>query len=187
MENTDWSCREISIKCTDISAPKYNCRNTLMASEVIRNSVDMDNVSLQEHFWAIYMAHNLDVIGFRTINIGNISSVNVDTLSILRNAILLGSKDIILAHNHPSGNLNPSANDVFFTEKIVKAASVLGINVLDHIIMTRYNFVSMGGERFFEFKSNQFSEYYAERNFKIDENGHLAQSMRPRPKSKKAA
>ena len=67
---------------------------------------------------------------------GNINSSIVDPRSVFRSAIVSNSASIIVAHNHPSGNLNPSESDNKITQKIKEAGNLLDIQLLDHIILT---------------------------------------------------
>jgi DNA repair protein RadC len=66
--------------------------------------------------------------------------------TILQGALLTNAVAIILAHNHPSGNVKPSTEDINTTAKITKAAKLLDISVLDHIIYTRENCYSFADD-----------------------------------------
>lgn len=188
MKKNNWSCMEIQLKYDQIVASTINCRNTCNAYEVIKASINMDEVAMQEHFWAIYLSRNNDVIGFRTISIGTINTVIVDANLILATALLLGSKSLILVHNHPSGNLNPSQKDVDFTENMIKAAGLLDIKIEDHLIITQHNYLSMMGEGFVDFsKYDNYGGYSIERQFLIDNEGFLARAIRRRGQKQKVA
>jgi DNA repair protein RadC len=76
---------------------------------------------------------------------GNIDSVTVNPRNIIGRCIDNGAMGIILVHNHPSGDPTPSANDIYTTKRLMEAARMLEISVIDHIII--------GGDRYISFKS----------------------------------
>ena len=79
------------------------------------------------------------VIKIQNISHGGTNSANVDPKDLFAEAIKLGAPKIIMVHNHPSGNVTPSLSDIKTTNQITKAAKLLYIQVLDHIIYTREN------------------------------------------------
>ncbi|RMG82544.1 MAG: JAB domain-containing protein [Bacteroidetes bacterium] len=96
-----------------------------------------------EEFYVIYLNRKNEVIAVKNISKGGIAATVVDVRLILKNAIELLATQIILAHNHPSGKTDPSANDYQITRKIKEAAKLLDIQLLDHIIVgenTYYSF-----------------------------------------------
>jgi len=97
----------------------------------------------KEYFWTIGLnaANDIEYIELVTIGTNNRNIVSpVDVLSL---PVSKKCKKIILCHNHPSGNLEPSEADKHFTERIKAAAAVLGIELLDHIIITETNYVAI--------------------------------------------
>lgn len=100
-------------------------------------------VSLKEYFFVTYLNRANKVIGFYMLSAGGITGTTAD----LRIAFSIGLKclavGIILCHNHPSGNINPSDSDIELTRKFVKTGELLEIKVLDHIIMTPDEYYSM--------------------------------------------
>ena len=86
------------------------------------------------------------VIKVITNSIGSVNSNYVDLKDILSYPIKMGAPKIAIAHNHPSGDVTPSQNDICFTQKIKEACDLLGIQFLDHIII--------GNNSFYSFKSN---------------------------------
>lgn len=79
-------------------------------------------------------AHNL--LGFEQVSQGGISGSSITPRDILRGAIAANASAIILAHNHPSGNPDPSRDDIDMTRMIVRACDLIGITLLDHIVVT---------------------------------------------------
>lgn len=99
-----------------------------------------------EEFWVLYLNQANKVIRKKRISVGGIKETSVDTSVILKEAVLSGATGMILAHNHPSGTLTPSLPDKRLTERVVKAAQLIGIKVLDHIIFTDDNYFSFADD-----------------------------------------
>lgn len=100
-----------------------------------------------EEFWILMLKQNNTIIRPQLVGRGGFSMTAVDVKVILREALLAKSPSIMLFHNHPSGALTPSAQDIALTRKIVDAAKILDIRVLDHIIVSYkgyYSFVNEG-------------------------------------------
>lgn len=83
------------------------------------------------------------ITGFKTIFSGGQNSAQVDPKIIFRNALLFGAVSIILIHNHPSGDVEPSEDDLEMTHKLKLAGEFLNIKVLDHIIISQSDFYSI--------------------------------------------
>lgn len=99
-----------------------------------------------EEFWILLLNRSNTIISKERISIGGVSSVMVDPKIIFSKALDRLASSIILAHNHPSGNLRPSEADISLTTKIINAGSYLDINVLDHIIVSDNGFFSFSDE-----------------------------------------
>ena len=99
-----------------------------------------------EEFWVLILNRSNQVIDKVRISQGGISGTVIDTRLILRSAIEKLASGIILCHNHPSGNLQPSEPDKKITEKIKIAANYMEINLLDHLIIADKNYFSFADE-----------------------------------------
>lgn len=88
-----------------------------------------------EEFWIIYLKRNNAIIKMQQHSKGGLSGTIGDIKLMLRDALLLNASAIILAHNHPSGELKPSQPDKDITERIKQSAKIMDIAVLDHIII----------------------------------------------------
>lgn len=95
-----------------------------------------------EQFWAIYLRRNNTIIKDSFISKGDIAGTVVNIKAILSEAILLKASAIILAHNHPSGQIKPSSQDVAMTTQIKGAAKLIDVEVLDHVIIGNKDFYS---------------------------------------------
>ena len=90
-----------------------------------------------EECWAIYLASSGRVLDSVRISQGGIQATVVDCRLIVKRALELLAVQIVLVHNHPSGNTQPSAQDVELTERVASAARLFDIRLLDHIIIAR--------------------------------------------------
>jgi DNA repair protein RadC len=97
----------------------------------------------KEKFIVIYLNGSHDIIGHDVVTLGLVNRTIVHPREVFRGAILLNACAVILAHNHPSGNMTPSDEDVDITNRMVDAGNIIGINVLDHLIISRKGFVSL--------------------------------------------
>ncbi|WP_370477887.1 RadC family protein [Tamlana flava] len=99
-----------------------------------------------EEFWIIYLNNSNKVIQKNQLSKGGITGTLVDVRLVLKNALEVGAVGLILAHNHPSGTLNPSAADKQITEKLKSASESLDIKILDHLIITEKAYFSFADE-----------------------------------------
>lgn len=96
-----------------------------------------------EHFVCLTLNSGGNVINCRVITIGLMNHSLVHPRETFRGAILDNAASIIIAHNHPSGSLEPSSQDIAITRQLTEAGSIIGISVLDHVIVTKTGFCSM--------------------------------------------
>lgn len=100
-----------------------------------------------EEFWVLYLNQGNFVVRKEQISKGGINQTSVDLRIIMKFALEEMATSMILAHNHPSGNLNPSQADINLTRKIKEAALSLDIEVFDHLIVTQKSYFSFADER----------------------------------------
>ena len=119
----------------------------------IQNSMDVVNLMQtkiayldHEEFWVIYLNNANYILKTVQISKGGISSTEVDTRIVMQEAVILKATQIILCHNHPSGSVKPSRADMNLTEKISKAAKIMDIALVDHIIIHREKYYSFAEE-----------------------------------------
>ena len=101
---------------------------------------------MHEEFWIIFLNRANGIIGKQQISVGGMSGTVADPRMIFKAALDQKAVSIILCHNHPSGNNQPSAADVQLTKNISEGGKVLEITVLDHIIVTQHGFYSFADE-----------------------------------------
>lgn len=97
----------------------------------------------RERLSAIYLDNQSRVLGTRVLSEGSASYTIVDPAEVMRPALELRARAIILAHQHPGGSTEPSQPDIQVTERAAAAANVLGLQLLDHIIVTPDGYTSM--------------------------------------------
>lgn len=100
------------------------------------------NMEYCEEFRVMLLNSGNRVIGVQIISLGGINSTAVDIRKILQTALKANAVSIILAHNHPSGQLTPSSADLKLTNKIVEAADIMDIKIFDHLIVTSDSYYS---------------------------------------------
>jgi DNA repair protein RadC len=99
-----------------------------------------------EEFWVLFLNRANRVIGKEQISKGGMSGTIADSRMIFKSALDKKALSIILCHNHPSGNHQPSDADIALTKSLHAAGKILEISVLDHIIITQNSFYSFADE-----------------------------------------
>lgn len=100
-----------------------------------------------EEFWVIFINQSSTIIKMENISKGGITSTTVDVRLIMKTALECFATGLILCHNHPSGEVDPSHADIQLTQRIKSAAELLNISLIDHIVMSNekyYSFFSEG-------------------------------------------
>lgn len=95
-----------------------------------------------EEFWVIMLNQANTIIKKVRVSFGGIDMTAVDIRLILKEALLCNAVSLVLVHNHPSGNTRPSTQDNTLTEKMKKAANVMNIRLLDHVVFTDNGYYS---------------------------------------------
>ena len=100
----------------------------------------------KEHFWVIGLNRAMNVKYLDWISMGSMHGTVAEPREIFRNAVLYGASSIILSHNHPSGNIKPSREDIEITKLLVEGGELLRIKVLDHVIVVDGDYYSFNDE-----------------------------------------
>lgn len=103
-------------------------------------------ICYKEYFKVLLLNQSNQVLGYTLISEGGITDTSVDVRVILQVALLTNSVAIILAHNHPSGSLKPSRQDIEITKQVKDAAQLMRITVIDHLILTDTGYYSFSDE-----------------------------------------
>ena len=97
----------------------------------------------REMILSVMLTVKNDLIGVETVSIGSITASTTTPRDIFKSAILANAVAIIVCHNHPSGELVPSKNDIEITKQLTAAGELLGIKVLDHLIVSNQGYRSL--------------------------------------------
>ncbi|MEI6221891.1 MAG: DNA repair protein RadC [bacterium] len=138
------ACSELlrRVKKASATVSKYKPQATdpeavaLMVKQKIRHYA-------KEHFFVLSFDTRNRLLGTDTISVGTLNSSLVHPRETFEAAIRRHAAAIILVHNHPSGDLKPSPNDILITDQLVDAGKILGIEVLDHVIVTQEDHFSL--------------------------------------------
>jgi len=96
----------------------------------------------KEHFKLILLNTRSKIIGVSTVSIGTLNSNLVHPREVFKEAISHSAASVVLAHNHPSGDHEPSEDDLAITKRLVESGKILGIEVIDHIVISKNGFFS---------------------------------------------
>ncbi|MFH1983209.1 MAG: JAB domain-containing protein [Pseudomonadota bacterium] len=134
----------------DKSLPFANDRlaNSQQAQPIIKSLIETHGQSDREQFCILMLNTKNAIIGVNIVSTGSVSSAQVCPREVLKPAILASSSAIILSHNHPSCDVQPSPEDLALTEKLIHACHLVGITVHEHII------VSMFDDRYYSMADN---------------------------------
>ena len=99
-----------------------------------------------EEFWAVYLNQNNRILGKSKLSSGGINQSVVDVRILFKTALEHFATGIIISHNHPSGNLKPSSEDLKITKQIAEAGKILNIQLLDHLIIAQNSYLSFADE-----------------------------------------
>jgi DNA repair protein RadC len=97
----------------------------------------------REHFVALLLNARHECIAVETVSIGSLNASIVHPREVFRPAVTAAAASIVVAHNHPSGDPEPSEEDVAITRRLAEAGELLGIGLLDHIVVAKRGAVSL--------------------------------------------
>ena len=127
---------QLTLKVNEI--PKFEIHDSQGAHKYLRD-IWADDIDVRERFVVLYINQKNRPVGYFTVSIGGINATHVDTklifAPIFAEAYKMCAASIFVAHNHPSGNLNPSGTDRKITKNIKEIAKLHNICLLDHIIL----------------------------------------------------
>ena len=118
-------------------------------SEVLHSlfKFEQEHDKEKEHFWILGLNTKNVVQYADLVSLGSLSAAIVHPRETFRVAVMKATANIIVGHNHPSGDTKPSQEDILLTKRLCQAGEILGINVLDHVII--------GSEgQYFSFRDN---------------------------------
>ncbi len=104
----------------------------------------------REHFIALYLSGSHRIVSYSIVSIGTANTAPVHPREVFQGAFLAGACALIVGHNHPSGDLEPSHADLLFTARLKDAATLLGISLLDHVILSGDSYFSLRDRGLFD-------------------------------------
>ena len=113
-----------------------------MSAEDVFNELKEIRGLKKEHLYVFFLDVRHQEIKKELISVGTLTSVTAHPREIFEGAIINSASQILLAHNHPSNNPEPTPDDILLTNKIVSAGEILGIKVLDHVIVSKSSYSS---------------------------------------------
>ncbi|WP_316809414.1 JAB domain-containing protein [Pedobacter agri] len=137
---------EISYRPAFKLSEKPKVTSSRIAYSIFDQSWDRNRIELLEEFKVMLLNRQNRVLGVLNVAQGGLSEVMVDPKVIYSAALRACASGIILSHNHPSSELKPSDADIKLTRRLSEGAKLLGIEVLDHIIISAYGFYSFMDE-----------------------------------------
>lgn len=138
---------EITLKYkADKEAKCVKIIDSKTSHDVFRKVFDADTLEYNESVIALFLNRANNTIGWFKVSQGGIAGTVIDVRMILAVALKCGASSIIIAHNHPSGNLKPSQNDIAITKKLKESASLMDIILFDHLILTDESYYSFTDE-----------------------------------------
>lgn len=99
-----------------------------------------------EEFWTIFLSQSNKVLDIQQISMGGMTGTVADIRLIFKKGLLFGATSMLVAHNHPSGNIRPSTPDKLLTKKLTEAGIIMNIKVVDHLIVTETEYFSFADE-----------------------------------------
>jgi DNA repair protein RadC len=101
----------------------------------------------REHFVGLYLNTANNLITIHTVSVGTLNSSLVHPREVFKLALMVNAASVIVSHNHPSGNAEPSQEDIAITKQLVEAGKILGVPIYDHVIVTEANGFTSFAER----------------------------------------
>lgn len=138
--------KEIKVSYTSGNANKIKIKNSKDSYELLLACWSKKTIELQEEFKVLLLNRNHQVLGIYPLSKGGVSGTIVDAKLVFSVALKCNASSIVIAHNHPSGNLTPSEADKKLTLKLQQAGGYLDIMILDHLILSNSGYFSFADE-----------------------------------------
>ena len=135
---------QVSYKFSSTSRNKITSPDK--AFEILLHSWNKDTIELQEEFKVLLLNRANVVLGVYPLSKGGVAGTIVDVKLIFAVALKCNASGMILCHNHPSGNLKPSKQDIEITKKIKQCSELFEISLLDHLIISNFGYYSFSEE-----------------------------------------
>ena len=127
--------------------PAFHISGPLSVAQFVRQILRESSDNSREHFIALFLDSGHQVASYSIVSIGTANFTTAHPREVFQRAISAGAVSLVIAHNHPSGQIEPSREDHQTTHRLKAAGELLGITLLDHIIVTdeaHYSFQESG-------------------------------------------
>lgn len=124
-----------TVYVTDFTCERLKIMSSATAADIVRRLIG-DGIEVQEYFYIMVINRANEVLAVHRLSTGSQSGTVIDVRVILKTAIDLLGHAVILFHNHPSGNMKPSREDLNMTIKIKNALEMVDMKLLDHILIS---------------------------------------------------
>lgn len=131
------------------SADRTKINNSASCDKILRPYFE-DTIEHKESFYIMMLNIANQVLGITKISEGGISGTVADGKLIFQAALLANASAIIIAHNHPSGQLKPSQSDKDLTKKFREFGKLIDLQILDHLILTKDGYYSFADDNLFD-------------------------------------
>ena len=144
--------KAVSIMALFEFSKRYQTEKSLPLPQIYSSSAAAENISPllkdlpHEECWVMYLNRSNRLISKEKVTSGGVSSTVLDVKMILKRAMAKLATSIILIHNHPSGNKKPGKDDIIQTKRLVDAAKLCDISILDHLIITQDGYFSFSDD-----------------------------------------
>ena len=144
--NIDYKVGEVKLSYKPKNISKYKVTSSEDAYKYLLSTYKKGTICYKEYFKVLFLNQANQVLGYTLISGGGITETTADVRLIFQAALLTNSVALILAHNHPSGNLKPSPEDIRLTKQVREASNFMRIKILDHIILSDTEYYSFADE-----------------------------------------
>lgn len=138
------------VKEKGLNCPVAEAKSPREIADILHHAVRLD-CKAEEYMYMLAFNTKMNLLGLFEISHGTVNETMLSPREIYIRALLCGATSIILAHNHPSGDLCPSEADIITTKHIRDAGKLLNIPLMDHVIVSREGVFSMLEEKIIEF------------------------------------
>ena len=144
--NIDYKVGEVKLSYKPKFKNQYKATCSEDAYKYMLSTYKKGTICYKEYFKVLFLNQANQILGYTLISEGGITETCADVRLIMQAALLTNSVALILVHNHPSGNLKPSRQDMEITKQVKEAARLMRITVLDHLILTDAGYYSFADE-----------------------------------------
>ena len=137
---------EISLRMKNSGIAKCKISCSRDVADFFRMIFDSETLEIYESMFAVFLNRSNNTIGFFRVSQGGLSGTVIDIRLVLKTALESLAHSIIICHNHPSGNIQPSDADRQITSKLKQAAALMDIQILDHVVLTSDSYFSFSDE-----------------------------------------